>query len=1041
MTIPQKKKTSEICMAELERCQRESQGYSYIFLGAQKYGFRPFPAKIPEAVFRLLREQLDSDSQALLDSCYLLDTNILVVPADMHSGLNEWHHGTPESSAGPVYMLRSSTDIKKEGKEWWPIFETLQKKLREASQGVWKDKMSTLRDPSSRAYIKKFFISVTEEEFSRGLLWVDGEHQRTQTLVFRRTIVDLAAHTANAEAKKFIDVQGSAEDLEAQTLLGEQLTMVPACVETIVYAPIEWGPGIDPTNSAHAAYLRQFLDDFCRKLTESIRSGAEKLAVKVDTVVDEATHHLRFALVRAKKFTSTQSTRKVENMAKAYLTTSSGEDGNASDSNALVIHGRSGAGKTYLLSNIMGATLSRGGTGVVVMRFLGTTPLSSNVLALLTSVCQQLRRVYGKEEEIPSDFKELRTYFHRAVTEWATEEKPLTLFIDSVDQLDDSNAGRRLDWLPVTGLPPYVKLVVSTLPDYPEFRCQSILHDKLGEEAAKHMVEVETISEHEQVLKHLLQLMGRRVTQEQLQYISKIFEERKDTDAAGTPLWLTIAAYAVSSWPSYDHVPSFVIKPAVRDLITDLFDRLVSAHGEQLVRAALAYITLTKNGVSETELNHVLSLEDGVLADVYEWWVPPVRIVPPLLVTRLLTDLAPYLTRRGDGSGAELVSWYHRQFWEAAQAWLFEGHEGIRELRHAELADYFSGAWSGKDKPYQDTLKKCVQRPEFFPGESGADRMVPHQPLELAGKLFGGAGAEACQINTRRVHELVHHLIEGGQEHCAVQELMSPGYIGAKFALGEGAELMREYAAAIQQFPDAAANLRRCKATVGVYLAALKCHPPLLALQMCFQQPDKHPLCVAAKQVLENVDTMETMEKVSVNTSHPDQGVDTVPAHRRPPYLVAWSNKRQEFEACELEIKEHTGAVSAVAYFPDGTRLASASDDGTIKIIDMVSGEVVLELQGHEGEVKSVAVCRYSKDGKDCVRLVSGGADKTVRVWDAKTGKCEQVMRGHGEAVTCVAVAPDGRSVVSGSQDETLRLWSLETGAAIGSPVTGHLSE
>merc|ERR1740130_23249 len=127
--------------------------------------------------------------------------------------------------------------------------------------------------------------------------------------------------------------------------------------------------------------------------------------------------------------------------------------------------------------------------------------------------------------------------------------------------------------------------------------------------------------------------------------------------------------------------------------------------------------------------------------------------------------------------------------------------------------------------------------------------------------------------------------------------------------------------------------------------------------------------------------------------SHPDQGVDTVPAHRRPPYLVAWSNKRQEFEACELEINEHTGAVNAVAYFPDGTRLASASDDGTIKIIDMVSGEVVLELQGHEGKVGSVAVCRYSKDGKDCVRLVSGGADKTVRVWDAKTGKCEQVMR------------------------------------------------
>jgi len=130
--------------------------------------------------------------------------------------------------------------------------------------------------------------------------------------------------------------------------------------------------------------------------------------------------------------------------------------------------------------------------------------------------------------------------------------------------------------------------------------------------------------------------------------------------------------------------------------------------------------------------------------------------------------------------------------------------------------------------------------------------------------------------------------------------------------------------------------------------------------------------------------------------------------------------------------------VNAVAYFPDGTRLASASGDGTIKIIDVVSGEVVLELQGHEGGVECVAVCRYSKDGKDCVRLVSGGADKTVRVWDARMGKCEQVMRGHGAGVTCVAVAPDGKSVVSGSTDTTLRLWSMETGAAIGSPVTSH---
>lgn len=310
--------------------------------------------------------------------------------------------------------------------------------------------------------------------------------------------------------------------------------------------------------------------------------------------------------------------------------------------------------------------------------------------------------------------------------EWPSAEQPLTLFIDSVDQLDDSNAGRRLEWLPVTRLPAHVKLVVSTLPDYPaEFQCLSILKDKLGDKVDSQLVEVEVISEPETVLMHLLRLQGRTLTAGQRQHVLDAFDKRKDTDAAGTPLWLTIVAQAVSAWTSYDGLDCadgvpFAIAPAVRTLITDLFGRLVVAHGEALVRAALAYITLAENGVSETELNHLLSLLDDVLNSVYQWWVPPVRIVPPLLVTRLLTDLAPYLTRRGDGSGAELVSWYHRQFWEAASAWLFEaGEDGkrIKQQRHRQLADFFAGRWAGTSKPYSDGLRECVQRPQFFPGE------------------------------------------------------------------------------------------------------------------------------------------------------------------------------------------------------------------------------------------------------------------------------------------------------------------------------------
>ena len=190
--------------------------------------------------------------------------------------------------------------------------------------------------------------------------------------------------------------------------------------------------------------------------------------------------------MRAKKFTSTSSTKRVEDAAETYLSPPGAENGTAKEEEsgtALVIYGRSGAGKTYLLSKIMARCLDAPAAGgCVVIRFLGTTPRSSNVRALLTSLCGQLRRAYGKEAEVPSEFQDLRAYFAAAVKEWPSAEQPLTLFIDSVDQLDDSNGGRRLEWLPVTGLPPHVKLVVSTLPDYPEFRCLSILESKLEKE-------------------------------------------------------------------------------------------------------------------------------------------------------------------------------------------------------------------------------------------------------------------------------------------------------------------------------------------------------------------------------------------------------------------------------------------------------------------------------------------------------------------------------------------------------------------------------
>ena len=64
-------------------------------------------------------------------------------------------------------------------------------------------------------------------------------------------------------------------------------------------------------------------------------------------------------------------------------------------------------------------------------------------------------------------------------------------------------------------------------------------------------------------------------------------------------------------------------------------DRVENKHGWMLVSHALAYVTASKNGISEPEIEDLISLDDKVLDDIYQYHLPPTRRIPPLLWTRV----------------------------------------------------------------------------------------------------------------------------------------------------------------------------------------------------------------------------------------------------------------------------------------------------------------------------------------------------------------------------------------------------------------------
>ena len=115
--------------------------------------------------------------------------------------------------------------------------------------------------------------------------------------------------------------------------------------------------------------------------------------------------------------------------------------------------------------------------------------------------------------------------------------------------------------------------------------------------------------------------------------------------------------------------------------------------------------------------------------------------------------------------------------------------------------------------------------------------------------------------------------------------------------------------------------------------------------------------------------------------------------------------------------------ITAGAFSDDGTRIATASLDNTVRLWDALTGAELRRLVGHSDSVDSVAFSPNS------ALLVTTSWDNTARVWSVETGQLLHTLVGHTDAVLSGAFSPDGTEVVTGSKDYTARVWDAATGA------------
>ncbi|MEZ6057199.1 MAG: protein kinase [Planctomycetaceae bacterium] len=135
-----------------------------------------------------------------------------------------------------------------------------------------------------------------------------------------------------------------------------------------------------------------------------------------------------------------------------------------------------------------------------------------------------------------------------------------------------------------------------------------------------------------------------------------------------------------------------------------------------------------------------------------------------------------------------------------------------------------------------------------------------------------------------------------------------------------------------------------------------------------------------------------------------------------------WRFCRRQFEGSDFTCYGHSQVVRRVAYSPNGTEVATASMDSTIKLWDARTGAEIKTLRGQEGAVHQVV---FSPDG---THIASSGSDRTIRIWDIRTGEITTKLEGHEHYILTIAFTSDGTQLLSASDKATIRRWDAASG-------------
>jgi WD40 repeat protein len=641
------------------------------------------------------------------------------------------------------------------------------------------------------------------------------------------------------------------------------------------------------------------------------------------------------------------------------------------------IVGISGTGKTVLMSKIAD-NLSKSNPSIpIICRYCGTTRESTDGYFLVQSICHQIEYIYDlKITLVTLEYKKLIEKFH-----YLLKKYPVYLFIDSLDQLSDSYGERsRISFLSNAQPHKNTRIIVSTLADeYDEINqkwlyfymcdiklrqsqvprieikpCKSSLIKKINESnmlPAKLMFEL------------LLKKNNRTLTDKQWSHALN------SLNYEATPLYINLSIPIISEWTS--NTSEFHLEPTVKGVINQFLNKLETDHGKYLVRFALGYITFSIGGISDNEMQDLLSMNDKTMFEVLQVTIlDGVTEFPIHIWFNLRHSITDYLIETNNNCW----KWNHRQLLETA----------VSRYSNDEKNDIYKSLGLYFSNSVDENTKKS--------------RLIFSQPLILIGDDYNIWYSNSV-VNSRRCIEGPNGLLRSNLLIKMVNEICNFEFICASIRVGVALSLVENMGLLITKMHDIDIknqdNNNISNGFQEIFIKLKNFHRWLKQDAFVIKNTNfpstsltvsasNQPICSQVKVNLAKVIQKSPIETMSFDGKIYKMSFSSLLNKKNYWFRGKTLEGPTQFESLISSLYGHTQIITSCSFSNDSLKIVTASNNSSIRVWLVINGLCITKIFV---DVNSAIVSNWKVSFSADDLKIYGCEGFVFKTWDAITGR------------------------------------------------------